>query len=70
MPHGKKREGEAMQSWAWSLCCCLRPSPALQHSAGVTEFAFPEVTCAVRRGCCLVWAHGSVHAISAVGFMA
>lgn len=62
MPHGEEREGEAMQSWIWNLCCCLHTSPTPQHSAGLTEFAFHEVTCAVRRG--------MAAAISAVAFVA
>lgn len=61
MPVGKKREGEATQRWTQSLPHCLHPSPALQHGAGVKEFAFPEAS-----GKAAAWCG----CVDAVGFVA
>lgn len=68
MPLGKKREREALQSGLGASFAVLYPSPTLQNGAGVNEFAFLEVSCADRKGCCLMWMHGCSHQYS--GFVA
>ena len=59
-----------MQSWTRSLPWCLCPSPALQHGAGVNEFAFPKGISLALAGKAAAWCGCMDAAINAVGFVA